>query len=669
MRGHFEQAGAGETLSHVLAGLQPGLGEYLAGGDGFRIGVASPGAWPEAIEGQPGRYRIKGTDIVAEASIEIAADYGVAIQSVTLTNEGAVPSPAINELEAFFLPLAVRLADQPVARSLGGGKTEGFYPPGAYREEEVCFGAARQWDPESTKFSRWWTTKRRYTIHSGPRGRSSSTHVPILQVGWRTDGGLLGLWAALEWSGRWEMTMGTDENWRFVLRGGPTVSDMTLEPGETLRLPGVYLGVWSGDSLEAGGNCIRRYVADVHAPDVQGRRPWPYVAYHHWFGIDSTLDEPLLRKQVDRAAELGAEFFEVDAAWYASPGDRFFEGIGNWERVNDEKFPNGLEPLAEYVRSKGMHFGLWFEPERARVGSDWHTQHPDWYWPTESPVYVILNLTKREAQDGLIEMLSDWITKLDIRWLRWDHNHALGPVWDKIDPTGKVQFAYFEGLYRVYDTLLARHPNLMIDNCAGGGNRSDFGTLRRAGTMVQSDHAEDAHVVRIMQTGGARFWPGNYMNGSFFVGPDEGDQVVGPLDLISRMAGAMSFSGHIADWSRPHARKIRKYVDAFKTFRHLLMKDFHALTPYPRNVADWDVVEFVDRAGGEAVVLAYRVRGGVKVRTVILRGLDTDKSYRVVDPLSARKPSVRTGAELMAKGLRLTLPPESALVRHLQPAD
>ena len=179
------------------------------------------------------------------------------------------------------------------------------------------------------------------------------------------------------------------------------------------------------------------------------------------------------------------------------------------------------------------------------------------------------------------------------------------------------------------------------------------------------DHGEDAHIVRIMQTGGARVLPGNYMNGSFFVGAKEGDQAVGPLDVISRMAGAMSFSGHIADWSKPHARRIRKYVDGFKTFRHLLMKDFHALTPYPRSVEDWDVVEFVDADSREAVVLAYRVRGEINARTVLPRGLDAARTYKIVDPFSARKPREMTGQALMTKGLRLTLRPDSGIVRHL----
>jgi alpha-galactosidase len=46
--------------------------------------------------------------------------------------------------------------------------------------------------------------------------------------------------------------------------------------------------------------------------------------------------------------------------------------------VNTERFPNGLEPLADYVRSLGMGFGLWFEPERVTPGTWLYDKHPEW---------------------------------------------------------------------------------------------------------------------------------------------------------------------------------------------------------------------------------------------------------------------------------------------------
>ncbi len=670
MRKQLEKAGSGETLRDVLARIGPTeLAPFLREGAGFEIQVNAPNVKMERIGGSGLRYRFTETGLVAEVAVEFSAELGTAVQAVTLTNEGQAPTPPLRALHAFYLPLEVKVKDAPYACGFGGGLTNGYYPPRAYRPEEVSFGKARPWEPDNPGFTRWWVAQRFYTLSSGPDGRSANPNLPLMLVGWQIPDGEVGLWAALEWSGRWEMQFGADRDWRFYFRGGPKVQNMVLEPGETIRLPRMHVGVYGGAAATRadGFNRIRRYVAEALVPDVEGRRPWPFIAYSHWFGIEEKVTAKILRPQVDRAAELGLEYFEIDAGWYGGSTENFANGVGNWERVDEDKFPGGLEPFAEYVRSKGMRFGLWFEPERGRLGSDWVTQHPDWYWNAGSPVNFHLNLTQRQVQDYLIQTLSTWIERLDIRWLRWDNNQAHGPFWDKIDPTGKIQFAYLEGLYRVFDTLLERFPNLMIDNCAGGGQRIDFGTLRRAGTMVISDHAEDPHICRIMQTAGSRVFPGNLMNSSIYVGERDGEALLGPLELISRMAGSITLCGHIAKWSRRQTRLVRKYLDGYRSFRHLLMKDFYALTPYPRSADDWDVVEFLDPTTGEAVIMAYRMRGDERIRTVTPKRLNPAKTYEVVDPFSTAKPRQMSGRTLMERGLRFVLAPDSAGVRHLRP--
>ncbi len=666
MRKPLQPARDGETLAAVLSRIGPAsMGRSLADGPGFRIATADGDATIERTD-RPGRFTVAGTGLTAEVRLDCSAAHGVAVQSVTLTNTGDAPSPAIREVEAFCLPLAVTASDEPWACGFGGGVTDGFYPPRAYRPEPVCFGKARDWVPRTLGWHRWWTGKAVYALRSSPEGRSSNPNLPVMFAGWQAGADGVGLWAAMEWSGRWRLEMGNREDWRFVFRGGPTVQDMVLEPGESVRLPRAHVGAFAGGRAEAT-NSVRRYIAEVLAPDVGGRRPQPFVAYDHWFGIHERISEELLCRQADRAAELGCEYFVIDAGWYGSATKFFADGVGNWERIDEDKFPRGLEAVSDHVRGKGMGFGLWFEPERARRGSDWAMQHADWYWDLGRGPNLHLNLTRRDAQDGLIAMLSAWIGRLDIRWLRWDNNHAPGPFFDAVDPTGKVQFAHFEGLYRVLDTLLERHPDLMIDNCAGGGQRVDFGTLRRAGTMVISDHAEDPHVCRAMQTGGARVLPGNYMNSSLYVAEDDPERAVGPLELLSRMAGSITLNGHIANWPAEQARMVRRHLDGFRTYRHLLMKDFHALTPYPRGPADWDAVEFVDPDAGEAVVLAYRVRGGRQTLTVHPVGLRARASYEVRDPFSERRPHVESGSLLMKRGVRLGLEEEGALALHFVP--
>ncbi len=661
MKRQLRPARSGETLRDLLARIgPPGFGRFLKPGPSYRLHQDGPGAAAE------------GSALAARVQLEVDEQLGVVVQTVTVTNESPQPSPPIREIDAFFVPLEVCSRDCPRAGSFGGGLTDGFYPPRAYRPEEVTFGEARQWLPASGGFHRWWTGKGLYRLESIESGRSSNPNLPILWAGWlaaspgepSAASGELGLWAALEWSGRWRLEFGNGMDWSFSFRGGPRVKGLVLEPGESLRLPRVHLGFWAG-ARDALHNRIRRYVAEALCPDVEGGRPWPVAAYDHWFGIHESVSEEVLRKQADRAAELGLEYFVIDAGWYAATGEKFWTGVGNWERVDRAKFPQGLEPIAEYVKSKHMRLGLWFEPERAYRGSDLLSAHPEWFWDIggNSPH---LNLTLRAAQDGLIELLSRWIGRLDIRWLRWDNNQAPGPFWDAADPTGKVQFAYVEGLYRVFDELLKRHAKLMIDNCAGGGNRVDFGTLGRSGTMVISDHSEDAHVCRIMQTGGARVFPGNLMNSSLYVGASDAGRSATPLALVSRMAGAVTLNGHIANWTKRQARLVKRYLEGFKTYRHLLMQDFYPLTPYPRSEADWDVVEFADPKTAEAVVLAYRVRGERAVGRISLKALAPECTYEVADPFSDRQPRRVKGAEIMARGIRIALKPDSAAVRHFR---
>jgi hypothetical protein len=236
-------------------------------------------------------------------------------------------------------------------------------------------------------------------------------------------------------------------------------------------------------------------------------------------------------------------------------------------------------------------------------------------------------------------------------------------LWDHADPTGKVQVAYVAGLYRVWDELLERHPNLMLDVSA----RLDFGTLRRTGSACVGHHAEDPHIRRIMQTSGARVLPGHLMQGQIYVGERDPDDATGPLELVSRLAGSFTFGGHIASWGPRQVRRVRRYLEGYRAYRHLLTKDFYRLSPVPRDDTGWDAVQFVDPATGEAVILAYRVRGHQSSTIVRPKALRLSGTYTIVDPFSGRPARTASGDALAQHGLKLSLAPESALVRHLQP--
>jgi alpha-galactosidase len=366
---------------------------------------------------------------------------------------------------------------------------------------------------------------------------------------------------------------------------------------------------------------------------------------------------------VDRAVELDLEYFVLDAGWFAGcgAGYDFSSGTGNWERVDSTKFPEGLESFAAYVRGRGLKFGLWFETERAHRDSDLVRDHPDWFFDIGT-TYLHLNLALAEVQDYLIRMIGTWIERLGLEWSRWDYNIGPKPYWEHADPTGKIQFSYMAGLYRVLDTLMKSHPRWLVECCASGGRRMDLGTLRRAHTIWFSDHTHDALVCRFMQTGANRFLPGHLLNSSVVGMKDGSEAEVSDAAIISRMCGAFAVNRDTSAWSPEVVTRIARLVGVYKEFRHLLTGDFYPLTPQPGRAEECDIVQFMDRDARESVVLGFSSITAVPMARVRLKGLDRTAEYRMWDPLNGSMQQVQ-GAVLLDQGIDLLLLTGAAILK------
>jgi len=500
----------------------------------------------------------------------------------------------------------------------------------------------------------------RFQLQHGPDGRSSNEYLPVFMVSVGESPQRLGFFAGLEWSATWtaRFISSTSVDGVFETTLGPGLSNLTVAPGETVTLPPVHFGFFEGD-FETGSNTVRRYIYERVCPDLEGRRPLPPVSYDHWFGVENNYDEAFIRKQVCIAAKLGLEYFVQDAGWYAGSlasqrGEDCFYGLGNWRRVEPTKFPSGLEPLAEYVKSKGLKFGLWFEVERAQRGSDLQAAHPEWVFDRGGP-WVHLNLALPQVQDYVIETVDSWVQRLDLRWIRWDYN--IGPLefWQQADPSGKIQLLYMKGLYRVLDELMKRNPQLLIECCASGGRRIDLGTLKRAHTIWFSDQTEVAAVCRFMQTGANRLLPGHLLNSCIPVARGERREAFSETEVLSRMCGAFSIDGDLTGLSDSAVQQVKEFIATYKEKRHLLVKDFHRLTRQPDSDSDWDVVQFHDPGTQEGLVYAFRLAGSIEKQRLRVKALNPSIDYTVQDLLRGTKQTV-TGTQLTSMGWEFILP-------------
>ena len=96
----------------------------------------------------------------------------------------------------------------------------------------------------------------------------------------------------------------------------------------------------------------------------------PTFVYNTWKPFRRDVNEKLVKELADAAAACGVEEFIIDDGWQV--------GFGDWG-IDYEKFPNGLKPVFDYIKSKGMKPGLWMSMGAASKDSKVFQEHPEWF--------------------------------------------------------------------------------------------------------------------------------------------------------------------------------------------------------------------------------------------------------------------------------------------------
>jgi alpha-galactosidase len=471
----------------------------------------------------------------------------------------------------------------------------------------------------------------------------------------------------LAWSGNAELVLEHRTDGRRAAHVAELLlpGEVVLVPGETYRSPTVH-GVW-GDGLVAAS---RGFHAEVrrHLP----ARPRP-VTINTWEAVYFDHDRDVLRALAERAASVGVERFVLDDGWFGGRRDDT-AGLGDWW-VSPEAHPDGLAPLIDHVRSLGMEFGLWVEPEMVNPDSDLHRAHPDWVLGDPEVLgrqQLVLDLSIEACWQHLHGALDRLLADHEITYLKWDMNRDLA---------GAGAHRQVHALYRLLDALRASHPEVEIESCASGGGRADLAILQRTCRIWASD-CNDALERQVIQRGWSHLLPPEVVGAH--IGPPRA-HTTGRAQRLSFRAATAVF-GHLGiEWnlleaSDRHLDALRWWIDLHLRLRDLL----HGGT-----VVRLDPVD--DAAFAHGVVAPDRSQALFSLvqltqsrRTVPapvrLAALDPERTYRVAhvpppgDVLGwgrqpawlADGPVEAPGRWLMEVGLQPPLQlPESAVLVHL----
>lgn len=479
------------------------------------------------------------------------------------------------------------------------------------------------------------------TIESKKGVRTTHTENPSFMLSLNTDGfnenyGEV-IAGALAWSGNFRISFQMDETDELNILAGinPYASEYLLGKGKTLITPDMIYTY----SFEGAGRASRNlhdwarryccYDSAVMCPTL----------LNSWEGAYFNFDTKTLTDMIDDVKDMGLEMFVLDDGWFGNnhPRNDTKSGLGDWE-TNVKKLPEGIGYLVKYAHDKGVRFGIWIEPEMVNPQSDLAGKHPDWVVKSagrtapQTRNQWLLDLSNPDVQDfvfGVFDRTMQMAPGID--YIKWDANrHVESFGSGHIDRQSHFFVEYVQGFYNVVRRIREKYPKVIIQACASGGGRVEYGALKYFNEVWTSDNTEGLSRVFI-QYGTNMIYPACVTGSHVSAVPNHQTANVTPLkfrfDVAS--AGRLGMELQPKDMTEEERAFAKKAIASYKEYRDLVFfGDLYRIhSPYDKG--DHYALMYVSKDKKRAVVFAYCIKyqGRALVPQFRLYGLDPRMRY------------------------------------------
>ncbi|WP_064974357.1 alpha-galactosidase [Alistipes provencensis] len=454
---------------------------------------------------------------------------------------------------------------------------------------------------------------------------------------------------ALAWSGNFRLNFEVDEYDALTILAGanPNASEYRLRPGESFTTPEM---IYTHSLRGAGGASRNLHDWGRNYGVYHAERVVPTLL-NSWEGAYFDFDAKVLKQMIDDAASMGLEMFVLDDGWFGNkyPRNAANAGLGDWQ-VNQKKLPAGIDDIASYAHRKGLKFGIWIEPEMVNPKSELAEKHPDWIVrppkrdAPETRRQWLLDLSNPAVQDFVFETFDNTMKLSDkIDYIKWDANrnaNNVGSAYLPADEQSHFWIDYAQGFYRVMERIRAKYPDVLIQACASGGGRVEYGALRYFDEFWTSDNTEALSRARI-QYGTSLFYPAVAMGSHVSAVPNHQTGNVTPIKFRFDMACAGRLGMELQPKQMTDAEKefARRAIASYKEYRDIVMQgDLYRIgTPYDES-GSYGVL-YVSKDKRQAVLFAYSLhyQGRSLIPKFRLDGLDPKAGYAVRE-LNVDKP-------------------------------
>ena len=452
--------------------------------------------------------------------------------------------------------------------------------------------------------------------------------------------------AVLCWSGNFRMTIDTQGKrvHRLVAGINEAHSQYELKKGETFTTPELAFAY----SNEGMGGVSRSYHRWARLNNkVHNGQQLRKILLNSWEGVYLNVSQDGMEKMMDGVKSLGGELFVMDDGWFGDKYQRSVDdcALGDWV-TDTRKLPKGVPALEKAAASRGLKWGIWIEPEMTNTKSELYEKHPDWIvcHPTRTPItgrggtQLILDMSNPKVQDFVFGVVDNIMKETpNTYYIKWDANfeiHNFGSHYLSADNQSHLYVDYHLGLKKTLERIRAKYPDLVIQCCASGGGRVNYGLMPYFEEFWVSDNT-DAQQRLFIQWGTSMFFPSCAMAQHVSASPNHQTGRVIPLKFRFdvAMTGRLGMEMKPSDLNEKETEFARKAVQTYKDIRPIIQQGnlYRILSPYDKTGFCSEM--FITDDKSEAVFFAYKFEQYVDLfrPRFHFAGLDPNATYELTE--------------------------------------
>ncbi len=486
--------------------------------------------------------------------------------------------------------------------------------------------------------------------------------------------------AVLCWSGNYKMSVETQYKHvhRLVAGINEENTQYTLARGESLTTPELAFA-YSNEGMGGVSRAYHRWARlnnKVHNGTAMRK-----ILLNSWEGVYLNVSHKGMVDMMDGVKLLGAELFVMDDGWFGGKYKRSVDNcaLGDWD-IDTDKLPDGVRVLEQEAAKRGLKWGIWIEPEMTNLKSELYEKHPDWIicHPDREPkpgrggTQMVLDMSNPEVQDFVFKVVDNVMKEApNTYYIKWDANYEIqnfGSNYLGDDKQSRLYVDYHLGLRKALERIRAKYPELVIQACASGGGRVNYGLMPYFDEFWVSDNT-DAKQRLFIQYGTSMFFPACAMAQHISASPNHQTGRVIPLKFRTdvAMTGRMGMEMKPSDLTDDEVKFVQNAFAAYKELRPIIQQGdlYRLISPY--DGGGYCSQMFVDDAKSQAVFFAYKFEHYVDFARprFYFAGLDPDATYTLTEVNRIGKTdhwegSSFSGRFLMQSGIEIRLNGEYA---------